>query len=118
MFTGPQLTAVRRYLRRHGRMVEMVCATYPRLPREAAEFLCTPPREAGARPEFQLDHYVAPVSDCFHTMVVMLAFPNASFGDNNRYLTKNGYGSLFVADLTREAVVQTFHSARAAQREA
>ena len=51
-------------------------------------------------------------------MVVMLAFPNASFGDNNRYLTKNGYGSLFVADLAREAVVQTFRGARAALREA
>ena len=73
--------------------------------------------EAGARPEFQLDHYIAPVSDCVHTMVVMLAFPNASFGDNNRYLTKNLYGSLFVADCTREAVVQTYRSARAEQRE-
>jgi len=99
-------------------MVNMVLAAYPLLPREAAELLCAPQGEERTRPGFQLDHYVAPVSDCIYTMVVMLSFPNASFGDNKRYLTKNGYGSLFVADLTREAVVQTFRSARAAQREA
>jgi hypothetical protein len=118
MFTGPQLTAVRRYLREEGRMVDMVLAAYPLLPRAAAEVLCSPRGEERTRPEFQLDHYVAPVSDCIYTMVVMLSFPNASFGDNNRYLTKNLYGSYFVADCTREAVVQTFRSARAEQREA
>ena len=43
----------------------------------------------------------------------MISFANAGFGDNNRHLAKNSYGSVLVADLIREAAVQNIRRARA-----
>ena len=94
-------------------MIRKVAAAYPKLPLEAVEYLCTSDAATKRKADFQLDHYIAPLSDCIYTIVIMISFANAGFGDNNRRLAKNSYGSVLVADQIREAAVQNIRRARA-----